>query len=95
MTAFSGFHCSLIWYHRRCTIAFVLLTTLDARSILIDRSYVVGMHIRLCRDERPNSPAAAWYVFSLFGKTWLSEPRFSKKRMAYSALPQANRACNG
>jgi hypothetical protein len=37
--------------------------------------------------EKQVAPAAAWYIFNLFGKKWLGEPLFSKK-MSDSALPE-------
>jgi len=41
--------------------------------------YAMRSQTRRLTQWKPESPAAAWYVFDLFGKKWLSEPLFSKK----------------
>jgi len=33
----------------------------------------------MCRDERPNSPAAVWYIFFFFAKKLLFEQLFCEK----------------
>jgi len=47
--------------------------------VLFDTSYAVGSKPGVCLDERPDSPAAAWYVFIFFPEKLLCEQLFWEK----------------
>jgi len=46
----------------------------------IDTSYAVGSKPGVCLDERPASPAAAWYVFVFSPKKLLTKQLYLGKR---------------
>jgi len=56
---------------------------------VIDRTYAVDVQTGRLTRWKPASPAAAWYVFDLFGKKVALRATFFPKRMVGSALPEA------
>jgi len=44
-----------------------------------DRSYAVGSKPGVCLDERPDSPAAAWYMMFFFTKILHKVQNFREK----------------